>query len=86
MSLPFASRLSLIAFAVIALRGLIDGSDFAGTTKTALMYGALFWGFGWAIGGVAGRLMEEAARSEFERTLEEQQQAAEPAIAADTAT
>lgn len=72
MAVPFACRLALITFAVISLRGVVDGNDFVTTTKSALLYGALFWGFGWVVGGVAGRLMEEAARTEFERTVQEQ--------------
>ena len=67
MASQFAGRLSLIAFSTAAFRGLIGGTDFEGTLKTALIATAAFYGLGLVFGELACRVAEESARSEFER-------------------
>ncbi len=63
----FASRLSLISFAVAILRGLIDGSDFEGTMRLALLVMVLFYVLGLAIGTLARQLIEETVQQELTR-------------------
>lgn len=65
----FAFRLSLIAFATAAVRGLMAGGDFAGTMQSALWILALFFGLGWIIGELARRVIEEQVEAELPRLL-----------------
>ena len=67
MATQFASRLSLIAFGVAVMRGLLSGADFQGSLQSALLAAAVFYGFGLVCGDLARRLVEEAATAEFER-------------------
>ena len=65
----FAFRLSLIAFATMAMRGLMTGGDFEGTMQSALLILALFFGLGWIIGELARRVVEEQVEAELPRLL-----------------
>jgi len=67
MAGQFAHRLALIGFAVLTIRGLIIGADFAGTLKWALAAAALFFALGLVIGDLARKLAEDNARSEFKQ-------------------
>ncbi len=60
----FAFRLALIAFVVVTLRGLIAGDDFFGTIQVALFCLGLFFVFGYFLGDLARRLVEEHAETE----------------------
>ena len=66
----YAFRLSLIAFATAALRGLMAGSDFEGTMHSALMILALFFALGWIIGELARRVVEEQVEVEIPQLLQ----------------
>jgi len=67
----FASRLALIAFFVVSVRGLMAHADFEGTLRTALIVVAAFYVLGWLMGYLAQLLVEENARAEVERLLSE---------------
>ena len=53
LSTQFASRLSLIAFATAAVRGLFSQADFYGTIQTALVALGVFYVLGLVIGEAA---------------------------------
>lgn len=67
MAGQFAYRLSLLAFAVSTIRGLITGSDFQGALKWALVAAAAFFALGFVVAEFARLLVEDNARSEFAR-------------------
>ena len=71
MAIQFASRLALIAFATVSLRGVLVGGQFEGTLKTALVAGVVFYFFGMICGDLARRIVEEDARAEVEKMLKE---------------
>ena len=71
MASLFASRLSLIAFATVSIRGVITGTEFEGTLKSALIAAAVFYGLGLVVGELARRVIEDNVRSEFERLIAE---------------
>jgi hypothetical protein len=73
--MQFASRLSLVAFATAAARGLLASTPFAAAIYSALVAGAAFYGIGLLLGDLARRLVEEHARSEFERIISGQKPA-----------
>jgi hypothetical protein len=79
----FASRLSLIAFSVTALRGLITDADFQGTVETGLIVAACFFVLGLVCGELARHLVEEHVHMEVERLfatdVEDAPQTTEPA-------
>lgn len=66
----YAFRLSLIAFATAALRGLMAGSDFEGTMQSALMILAAFFALGWIIGELARRVLEEQVEAAMPQLLQ----------------
>ena len=63
----FATRVSMIAFATVCLRGMLLGSEFLGTIRTALLAGACFYCLGAILGEIARRVVEESVQSEFEK-------------------
>ena len=65
----FATRISMITFATVCLRGMLLGSEFLGTIRSALFAGAGFYCFGVIIGEIARRIVEESVQSEFEKLL-----------------
>jgi hypothetical protein len=67
VAVQFASRLSLIAFATVSIRGLIAGTDFQGTIQTALIAMAAFYGLGLIFGELARRVIEENVHAEIAR-------------------
>ena len=71
MASLFASRLSLIAFATVSVRGVITGAEFEGTLKSALFAAVVFYGLGLVVGELARRVIEDNVRSEFERLITE---------------
>ena len=69
MSTQFAGRLSLIAFATAAFRGLWTQADFIGTIQTALVSLGVFYILGLVIGDAARRIVEENAKASSTRRL-----------------
>ena len=65
----FATRISMITFATVCLRGMLSGSEFLGTIRTALFAGAGFYCLGVILGEIARRVVEESVQSEFEKLL-----------------
>jgi hypothetical protein len=65
VSTQFASRLSLIAFATAAVRGLLSQADFYGTIQTALVALGVFYVLGLVIGDAARRIVEENAKADL---------------------
>ena len=65
MSTQFAGRLSLIAFATAAFRGLWAQADFFGTIQTALVSLGVFYVLGLVIGEAARRIVEENAKADL---------------------
>ncbi len=57
----------MITFATVCLRGMLQGSEFLGTIRTALFAGAGFYCLGAIIGEIARRVVEESVQSEFEK-------------------
>jgi hypothetical protein len=65
VSTQFAGRLSLIAFATAAVRGLWFQADFLGTIQTALVSLGVFYVLGLVIGEAARRIVEENAKADL---------------------
>jgi len=59
----------MITFATVCLRGMLLGSEFPGTIRTALIAGAGFYCLGAILGEIARRVVEESVQSEFEKLL-----------------
>jgi len=69
VSTQFAGRLSLIAFATAAFRGLWTQADFFGTIQTALVSLGVFYVLGLVIGEAARRIVEENAKADLVERL-----------------
>jgi len=65
LATQFASRLSLIAFATVVLRGLLCGADFFGTIQTALVSLGTFYILGLVVGEAARRIVEENVKADL---------------------
>jgi hypothetical protein len=65
VAVQFASRLSLIAFATMSVRGIVTGADFEGALKTALLAAAAFYGLGLIVGEMARRVVEESVTKDL---------------------
>jgi hypothetical protein len=65
VSTQFARRLSLIAFATAALRGLLGEADFFGAIQTALVALGVFYVLGLVVGEAARQMVEENAKAEL---------------------
>ena len=65
MAVQFASRLSLIAFATMSVRGILTAADFEGALKAALIAAAGFYGLGLVVGELARRVIEENVAKEL---------------------
>lgn len=74
MATQFASRLALIAFATVSVRGVIEFADFHVTLSAALKIAAVFFGFGLVVGELARRTAEEIAQREFQELIADRQQ------------
>ncbi len=61
--------MSMITFATVCLRGVISGAEFAGTIRTALLAGAVFYCLGALMGEIARRAVEENVQTEFEKLV-----------------
>lgn len=73
MATQFATRLALIAFATVVIRGAIEQAIFYETLSTALTTGALFFGLGIVVGELSRRIAEEIAVKDFQQSIEQQQ-------------
>ena len=71
MALHTACRLALIAFATIALRGVLDGSEFQTVLILAIKIGAAFFGIGLIIGELARRLLEDMVMATIQKVIDE---------------
>lgn len=71
MALHTACRLALIAFATVALRGALDGSEFRTVLILAIKIGAAFFGIGMIIGELARRLLEDIVISKIKKVIDE---------------
>lgn len=71
MALHTACRLALIAFATVALRGTLDGSEFRTVLILAIKIGAAFFGIGMIIGELARRLLEDIVISKIKKVIDE---------------
>ena len=71
MALHTACRLALIAFATIAFRGVLDGSEFRTVLILAIKIGAAFFGIGMIIGELARRLLEDIVISKIKKVIDE---------------
>ena len=67
----FAKRLTLLAFAALALRGLAHGADFQVTLRTALLAMPVFFALGLLCAEIARRVVEERVDAEFDRRASE---------------
>ena len=79
MAHKFAVQLSLIAFAAVSIRGLISGADFQLTLQSALLVLMGFYPFGWILGELARRLVEENVTTELSRAVPPSADPAPPA-------
>jgi hypothetical protein len=75
----FASRLGLISFTTVTVRGLISGADFFDTIQTALVALGAFYVLGLIVGEAARRIVEENTRAELMRQPAAASGAAAPA-------
>ena len=66
-----ACRFALIAFATVALRGVLDGSEFRTVLILAIKIGAAFFGIGLIIGELARRLLEDIVISKIKKVIDE---------------
>ena len=71
MALHTASRLALIAFATVALRGVLDGSEFRTVLILAIKIGVAFFGIGLIVGELARRLLEDIVISKIKKVIDE---------------
>ena len=71
MALHIACRLALIAFATVALRGVLDGSEFQTVLILAIKIGAVFFGIGLIIGELTRRLLEDIVISKIKKVIGE---------------
>ena len=71
MALHTACRLALIAFATVAFRGVLDGSEFRTVLILAIKIGAAFFGIGMIIGEIARRLLEDIVISKIKKVIDE---------------
>ena len=71
MALHTACRLALIAFATVALRGVLDGSEFQTVLILAIKIGVGFFGIGLIIGELARRLLEDMVISRIKKVVDE---------------
>lgn len=71
MALHTACRLALIAFATVAFRGALDGSEFRTVLILAIKIGAAFFGIGMIIGELARRLLEDIVISKIKKVIDE---------------
>jgi len=60
----------LIAFATVALRGVLDSAEFRSTLKLALQASAAAFGIGWIIGDLARRLIEDMVLAQIRKILD----------------
>jgi MFS-type transporter involved in bile tolerance (Atg22 family) len=67
VALHTACRLALIAFATVALRGVLDGSEFQIVLILAIKIGVAFFGFGMIIGELARRLLGNMVISKIKK-------------------
>jgi len=65
----FASRLSLIAFATVVLRGLLCEADFFSTIQTALVSLGTSYILGLVVGEAARRMVEESVKADLMERL-----------------
>jgi len=71
VALHTACRLALIAFATVALRGVLDGSEFQAVLIQAIRIGAAFFGIGLMIGELTRRLLEDMVISKIRKIIDE---------------
>jgi predicted translin family RNA/ssDNA-binding protein len=71
VALHTACRLALIAFATVALRGVLDGSEFRTVLILAIKIGTAFFGIGLIIGELARRLLEDLVNSKIRKVIDE---------------
>ena len=71
MAIQFATRLALIAFATVAMRGVLDNTDFCGCLQSALLAAVMFCGIGYVVGLIGRLVVEEATMAEVERMIGE---------------
>ncbi len=71
MALHVAHRLTLIAFATVAMRGVLDRAGLEATLNAALLTGAIAFPIGLILGDLARRLIEDTVRMEVERVLQD---------------
>ena len=66
-----ACRLALIAFATVALRGVLEGSEFRSSLRLALQVAAGVFGVGIVIGELARRLIEDMVLATVRKIIDE---------------
>ena len=71
MALHTACRLALIAFATVALRGVLDGSEFRTVLILAIKNGTAFFGIRLIVGELARRLLEDMVISKIKKVIDE---------------
>lgn len=71
MALHTACRLALIAFATVALRGVLDGSEFQAALLLAIKVGAIFFGIGLITGELARRLTEDMVAAKIRKVIDD---------------
>lgn len=71
MALHTACRLALIAFATVALRGVLDGSEFQAALTLAIKVAVIFFGIGLIIGELARRLTEDMVTAKIRKIIDD---------------
>lgn len=71
MAWHVAHRLTLIAFATVTMRGVLDQAGLEATLQAALLAGAIAFPIGLVLGDLARRLIEDIVRTEVERVLQD---------------
>ena len=62
MAHVYAVRLALIAFATMAIQGVVQRADFESALKHSLMAAAAFYALGWICGELGRRIVEESVQ------------------------
>lgn len=66
VAIDVSSRLALIAFATVALRGVLDGATFEATVTGALTAAVILWPIGFGLGDLGRRLVDDLVQKDVE--------------------
>ena len=67
MAMAFGLRLCLIVFSIETFAGLLKGTGFEDTIRSAFLLAGIFWGLGLFLGELARQVVEELVRSQLKK-------------------